>query len=102
MLNSRSPLFSIHRNPLLRWLLKKTFYAQFCAGENAEEVRSFVKRMERVGYSGVALEYASEVLEDESEVVDGVKEEEGIERWERGILESIEMSREGSFVAFKV
>jgi len=61
-----------------------------------------VKRMERVGYSGVALEYASEVLEDESEVVDGVKEEDGIERWERGILESIEMSREGSFVAFKV
>ena len=99
MLDSRSLLFSIHRNLLLRWLLKKTFYAQFCAGENSDEVREFVKKMERVGYSGVALEYASEVLEDAEEKGD---EEVGIERWERGILDSIEMSREGSFVAFKV
>jgi len=56
--------------------------------------------MGKVGYSGVALEYASEVLEDGG-VRSAVEEEKGIERWERGILDSIEMSREGSFVAFK-
>jgi len=98
MLSSRSPLFNVDHNPILRLLLKRTFYAQFCAGEDAAEVGRFVAKMDQVGYSGVALEYASEVLVDAGREVEEVK---GIERWERGILDSIAMSKEGSFVAFK-
>jgi hypothetical protein len=99
MLNSKSVIFNVDRNPILHWLLKKTFYAQFCAGENKAEVQKLIKDVEAVGYSGIALEYAMEVLEDE----DGhaVDESSGIQSWKNGVMETIELSKEDSFLAFK-
>jgi len=99
MLNSRSILFNVDRNPLLRWILKTTFYAQFCAGENKAEVQRFIKDIEAVGYNGVCLEYAMEVLED-----DGTQEVNDLDKitsWKEGVMGTIEMSKEGSFLAFK-
>jgi len=100
MLNSKSVLFNVDRNPVLRWLLKKTFYAQFCAGEDKPEVQRFIKGLERVGYNGVCLEYAMEVLEGEDHGTE-ISEAEGIKRWTDGVVETIEMSKPGSFMAFK-
>jgi len=100
MLKSKSILFNVDRNPLLRWLLKKTFYAQFCAGEDKPEVQKFIKGLEGVGYNGVCLEYAMEVLEGEDHGKE-ISEAEGIKRWTDGVVETIEMSKPGSFMAFK-
>ena len=57
---SRSRLLSPDRNPLLRWLLKKTLYTHFCAGENEQEVRSTVAGLHRLGFKGVILSYGKE------------------------------------------
>jgi hypothetical protein len=99
MLQSKSVLLDVDRNPILHWILKKTFYAQFCAGENKAEVQKLIKDVEAVGYSGITLEYAMEVLEDE----DGhaVDESTGIQSWKKGVMETIELSKEDSFLAFK-
>ena len=101
MLNSKSVLFNVDRNPLLRWILKRTFYAQFCAGENKAEVQRFIKGLEGVGYNGVCLEYAMEVLEGEDHGGKEITEAEGIKIWTNGVVETIEMSKPGSFMAFK-
>lgn len=99
MLHAKSALFNVDRNPLLHWILKKTFYAQFCAGENKAEVQKFIKDVEAVGYNGVCLEYAMEVLdEDEGKDVDELA---AIKAWTEGVMETIDMSKEGSFLAFK-
>lgn len=104
MLHSKSALFNIDRNPVLRWLLKKTFYAQFCAGENKTEVEVFLRDIEEVGYTGVCLEYAMEVLEGEGgdqNTSAANSEQEAIERWTTGVLDTIALARPGSFIAFK-
>jgi len=99
MLNSRSVLFNVDRNPFLRWILKTTFYAQFCAGENKAEVQRFIKDIEAVGYNGVCLEYAMEVLEDDN--AQEANDLDKITSWKEGVMETIDMSKEGSFLAFK-
>ncbi|EEY23815.1 proline oxidase [Verticillium alfalfae VaMs.102] len=61
------PLLSPDRNPLLRVLVKHTFYAQFCAGESPAEVRRTVSRLKGLGFSGVILGYAREVVMTEAQ-----------------------------------
>ncbi|KAF2095358.1 FAD-linked oxidoreductase [Rhizodiscina lignyota] len=101
MLASHSLLTSLDRNPLLRWLLKRTFYAQFCAGENKQEVLSTVARVTNTGYSGVILEYALEVLKDGDKGPDSPITKREIEMWRKGMIESVEMTRKGDFVGLK-
>ncbi|KAK0391778.1 hypothetical protein NLU13_1277 [Sarocladium strictum] len=60
--HSTNPLLNPDRNPILRWFLKNTFYAQFCAGENAAEVRQTIARLKGIGFTGVLLGYAKEVV----------------------------------------
>ncbi|PFH62168.1 hypothetical protein XA68_14837 [Ophiocordyceps unilateralis] len=109
--HSSNPLLSPDRNPLLRFLLKKSFYAQFCAGEDAVEVRQTVARLKSIGFTGVILGYAREVvLSDDrvdalgpaqlgKETRDIVEEE--IEPWARGTLETVSLADDGDFVALK-
>ncbi|PHH69418.1 hypothetical protein CDD80_6746 [Ophiocordyceps camponoti-rufipedis] len=104
--HSSNPLLSPDKNPLLRFLLKKSFYAQFCAGENAAEVRQTVARLKNIGFTGVILGYAREVvLSDEQ--VDGLGKdtsdvvENEVEPWTRGTLETVNLAAVGDFVALK-
>lgn len=100
MLDSKSYLTSIERNPLLSSLLKSTFYAQFCAGENKSEVvRSTSTARNRLGYDGIMLEYALEVLGGSAPTAAETAQE--IATWRKGMLESIDMVREGDFVGLK-
>ena len=103
ILESNSPLFSTDRNPLLRWLLKKTFYAQFCAGENGAEVQRTAARVKDVGFSGVILEYALEVLKEGHEKArpNSSKTLAEIETWRKGMMETVAMAQEGDFVGLK-
>nr|POE62775.1 proline dehydrogenase 1, mitochondrial [Quercus suber] len=96
MLESKSILTSIERNPIVRAVLWHTFYMQFCAGESPAQVRKTCRALRDQGYSGVILEYALEVLKDAegNETLD-------VETWRHGMLDSIKTAEERDFVGLK-
>ena len=113
---TKSLLLSADSNPIIRWLLKRTVYAQFCAGENAGEVKATIAQLRRQGVDGVLLGCGKEleirrensVEEGEAEVRHRVVEKEqkdGVEwevkEWERCTLETIAMAPGGNFVSIK-
>lgn len=100
MLDSKSWLMSIERNPVLSQILKKTFYAQFCVGERKDEVvanTNFAREV--LGYDGILFEYALEVLGGTTPTAEETAKE--IETWRKGMLQSVEMAKEGDFVGLK-
>ncbi|KAK1726515.1 hypothetical protein CaCOL14_012216 [Colletotrichum acutatum] len=109
--HTTNPLLNPDKNPLLRFVLKNTFYAQFCAGETPAEVGRTVKGLKDIGFSGVILGYAKEVV-----LVDAQKKKLGacskgkiaeecirdeIIPWARGTLETVQLAEPGDFVALK-
>ena len=104
--NSASPILNPDRNPLLRFFLKRTFYAQFCAGEHAGEVRATIARLKAIGFNGVILGYAKEVAmtaahaqrpgDEAQPVIDSE-----ILPWAEGTLETVRLAEPGDFVALK-
>ncbi|KAE9368691.1 FAD-linked oxidoreductase [Stipitochalara longipes BDJ] len=111
--HSQSPILSPDTNPLLRYFLKRTFYRQFCAGENAMEVKHTVDSLKSIGFKGVILGYAKEVVMDEtqtaslsscsdtnSETAEACIRDEIIP-WANGTLETVKMTAPGDFVALK-
>ncbi|KAI0975086.1 proline oxidase [Xylaria arbuscula] len=111
---NRSFLFSIDRNPLIHWVVKRTFYDHFCIGENAEEAMKNMKKMHEFGISGILLTYAKETTFDhksKSEHVPGSIVErddtveqkcEEIEAWRKGTLQTVHMTGDGDQVAIKM
>ncbi|KAI9692457.1 MAG: proline dehydrogenase [Bathelium mastoideum] len=96
MLNSKSYLFDVDRNPVVRALLHQTFYKQFCVGESRIGVQDAMQQMRSCGYTDIILEYALEVLKGEEEDA-----EAAVERWRTGLLATVEMASPGSFVGLK-
>ncbi|KAF2711916.1 carbapenem antibiotics biosynthesis protein card [Pleomassaria siparia CBS 279.74] len=100
MLDSKSYLTSIERNPVLAKILKSTFYAQFCAGETKKEVKvNTAAARDALGYDGIILEYALEVLGGKAPTEQEIAQE--IDVWRKGMLDSIEVAREGDFIGLK-
>ncbi|KAK1778297.1 FAD-linked oxidoreductase-like protein [Copromyces sp. CBS 386.78] len=111
--HTTNPALNPDRNPLLRAFLKKTFYAQFCAGENPAEVRQTIDSLKQIGFSGVILGYAREVVLTDSETKDlassaaegGAAAEECIRTeinpWAEGTMETVRLASHGDFVALK-
>lgn len=104
------PLLSPDQNPLLRLFLKKTFYAQFCAGENSTEVHRTISSLRSIGFSGVILAYAREVVLSKTQTsslapCDGPEAEACIQNeiipWQKGTLETVRMTSPGDYVALK-
>ncbi|KAI1177292.1 proline dehydrogenase [Nemania sp. FL0916] len=108
---SNQTLLNPDRNPLLRWFLKKTFYAQFCAGENTVEVRRTVDGLKQIGFTGVILGYAKEVVLTDAQTRSlsacdtGPVAEECISNeitpWATGTKETLQLAGPGDFVALK-
>ncbi|KAF2755479.1 proline oxidase [Pseudovirgaria hyperparasitica] len=104
MLQSKSALLNVDKNPILSWLLKKTFYAQFCAGENRAEIQSTMARIKDLGYKGVILEYALEVLGEKGQSslsADSAETKAAVEHWRKGALQTVEICAPGDFVGIK-
>lgn len=105
--NSPSPFLDPDRNPLLRYLLRKTLYAHFCAGENLDEVRKTSFNLKGLGYSGVILNHGREIIlaHDEMPKVGrgdpNLPAQEDVENWKRSNLETVRLVDEGGFVALK-
>jgi hypothetical protein len=110
--HSKSPILSPDTNPVLRFCLKNTFYRQFCAGENAVEVRRTVDGLKNMGFKGVILGYAKEVVLDKKQKENlascGLTVEAAeacirneITPWAKGTLETVRLTNPGDFVALK-
>lgn len=119
---NRGFLFNADKNPVLHAILKKTFYEQFCAGENEAETKMAMKRLKGLGFRGIILTYARETVFDaktntgygqgldnlnimaaERQEANARKGEfdSNIGAWTKGTLETVEMLGEGDFLALK-
>ena len=109
--NSKSRLFNPDTNPVLHAAIKSTLYSQFCAGENAKEVQGCVSELRHMGYKGVMLAYAKEVVLSDEDAkslsssescsqTDAINGEE-ISAWEKGTLATVDMADKDDFVALK-
>ena len=106
MLDSRSAITDVDRNPILAKLLELTFYDQFCAGETQSEVqRNTDAARETLGYHGIIFEYALEMLEkpNQAQAVgpDSAETMKEIETWRNGVLQTLQMAKPGDFVGMK-
>ncbi|KZL73609.1 proline oxidase/dehydrogenase [Colletotrichum tofieldiae] len=109
--HTTNPLLDPDRNPLLRFVLKRTFYAQFCAGENPAEVGRTINGLKDIGFTGVILGYAKEVVLTAAQTKDlaacgkGEKAEECVRNevmpWAQGTMETVNLAQPGDFVALK-
>ncbi|ROW04729.1 hypothetical protein VMCG_04778 [Cytospora schulzeri] len=110
--HTTNPLLNPDRNPLLKQLIKKTFYVQFCAGENAAEVKETMARLRGIGFSGVILGYAKEVVLTKDQTKNlaatglvGEEAEAAIQNevipWAQGTLETVRLAQPGDYVALK-
>jgi hypothetical protein len=109
--NTTNPVLNPDKNPILRFFLKKTFYAQFCAGENAAEVRRTIQSLKQIGFGGVILGYAKEVVLTDAQMKDvsscnsGASAEECVRTeitpWANGTMETVLLASPGDFVALK-
>lgn len=110
--HTTSPVLNPDHNPLLRGLIKRTFYAQFCAGETPSEVRATIASLKGLGFSGVILGYAREVVLTEAQTkelascgLEGEVAEECVQSevlpWKEGTLETVRLASEGDYVALK-
>jgi proline dehydrogenase len=106
--NSKSVLLSPDKNRLVGGLMRILFYNHFCAGSSDSEVRKTVSMMKEMGFKGVILGYAKEIIVDPAatreEVTGSVsaKSVEGaIDQWREGNLRSLPMIGNGDFLAVK-
>ncbi|OHX00740.1 proline oxidase [Colletotrichum incanum] len=106
---SKMALFNPDRNPILNRLLRWTIYDHFCAGENLQQVTKTVSDVKRMGYQGVILNYAKEIVLDTKEVnADAHAGDyaapfyEMVELWKKGNIETLRMLDPGDFLAVKI
>ena len=107
--HSKSPLLNADMNPVLKYLLNKTLYAQFCAGENAEQVSDSADQLKDIGFTGVILAYAKENPTEElsepeaaqpGEETQAIIDKE-IRPWAENTMETIRLTQPGDFAALK-
>ncbi|KAL1608131.1 hypothetical protein SLS60_003070 [Paraconiothyrium brasiliense] len=109
----RSYLFNVDRNPVLHGVLKKTFYNQFCAGESKQETKACCKSLTDLGFKGVILTYAKEMVFDRTTSKPTLHTDEAaksetssahdsvIEEWRVGTLATVDMIEKGDILALK-
>jgi proline dehydrogenase len=109
--HSKSPFLSPDSNPVLRFFLKRTFYKQFCAGENATEVNATITSLKSIGFKGVILGYAREVVlsEQQKDALASCGQDQAAEAcikneiipWAKGTQETVRLASPTDFVALK-
>jgi proline dehydrogenase len=109
--HTKSPLLNPDHNPILHFLLKRTFYAQFCAGESPVEVRKTISGLKKIGFKGVILGHAKEVvlskaeeqlLETEAPLANqAILDAEEVATWRDNTINTVELTQRGDYVALK-
>ncbi|KAL7268787.1 proline dehydrogenase [Rhizina undulata] len=83
----------------LKWIVDKTFYAQFCAGSTPKEISRTVSSLHSLGYKGIILTYAREVETTDKPSSSSASKQ--IAEWLDGTLKTIEYSKHGEYIAIK-
>ncbi|CAI6090792.1 unnamed protein product [Clonostachys chloroleuca] len=106
---SKSGIINADRNPILNRVLRWTIYNQFCAGSNSTEVSRSMSELRQLGYRGVILGFAKEIVLDPSEgaaVAEDVKYGPAcyrmIDEWKDANLDTIRMLSPGDFLSVKL
>ncbi|KAJ6788826.1 hypothetical protein PWT90_05929 [Aphanocladium album] len=103
---SNSRMFNPDHNPLLRYVLNKSLYEQFCAGQDANEVAETVARVKDIGFTGAILAYArespTEIPKDKLQDEPEEKANKDISEWLENSLQTVRLARAGDFVALKL
>ncbi|KKY15351.1 putative proline oxidase [Diplodia seriata] len=109
--SSKSALLNPDKNPILNALLRWTVYNHFCSGTRSQEVRKSVDDLKRVGYQGVILTHAKEIVLDEphqpAATADAGTEHGSqchgmVEKWKQSSLDTLRMLGAGDFLALKL
>ena len=113
---NRTWVFNLEKNPILKTVIKKSFYDQFCAGTTPAETKACVKALKNIGFRGVILTYAQEMVfdsksgkgyspgvtaEESKEKAAGIKIDNVIESWRVGTVGTIDLIEEGDILAIK-
>lgn len=105
--NSKTAFLNPDSNWVLRYALDKTLYKQFCAGENATDIRNTIKEAKKIGFSGAILAYATESPNQPAEETETIRHESigntstGLLQWLESSLKTVRLAEPGDFVAFK-
>ena len=109
--HSKSRFLNPDHNKLLHALLKKTFYVQFCAGETPAETRRTIQDLKQLGYKGVILGHAREVVLTKQEMAAldtaarsaevEARDQAEVKQWRDDLLATIMLTEKGDFVALK-
>ncbi|KAJ4253781.1 proline dehydrogenase [Fusarium torreyae] len=106
---AKGTLLNADRNPVLNRLLRWTIYNHFCAGSNKGQVARSMAEVKRLGYQGVILGHAKEVLLDpEAGDVHASDHKYGpacyrmVEEWKQSNLETLRMLQPGDFLSVKL
>lgn len=101
---ARGWLFSVDRNPLVHWVLKKTLYNHFCAGEKEPQVRETIRQLKDTGLRGVILTHARESSRDAHSAATVVEDNpycEILHAWKEDVLKTVDLIDDGDFLAIK-
>lgn len=101
---ARGWLFSVDRNPVVHWVLKKTLYNHFCAGEKETQVQETIQQLKDTGLRGVILTHARESNRDAhaaTALVEGNPYCELLHVWKEDVLKTVDLIGEGDFLAIK-
>lgn len=108
IVKSKSKMLHADHNPLLNKLLRWTIYNHFCAGSDANQIARSTALIKGMGYQGVILGYAKEILLDPTEgevYTDGSGYSPGcykmIEEWKKGTLDTLQNLQAGDFLSVK-
>ncbi|KAE8377066.1 FAD-linked oxidoreductase-like protein [Aspergillus bertholletiae] len=109
VVDSKSPLLSPSKNPIMNYILRATIYDQFCAGVNEKEVRKTVQDMKSLGFKGVILGYGRECVAkidaagshvEESKNAQAI-EDRAVDEWKEGNLQTLRMVDKGDYMNIK-
>ncbi|KAL2847189.1 FAD-linked oxidoreductase-like protein [Aspergillus pseudoustus] len=109
VIDSKSSVIHPSRNPVMRYILRKTIYNHFCAGENDVQVRRSVQKMKSMGFKGVILGYARESVANMDDVKhlpdsSNIKQEaldRAVDEWKDGNLRTLKMIGKGDYMNVK-
>ncbi|KAJ9629772.1 proline dehydrogenase [Taxawa tesnikishii (nom. ined.)] len=82
-------------------ILKSTFYAQYCCGENRQEIALTVSDLRRLGFTGVVLAYAKEGNPEEIQPRSSAENKAQMQAWLEGNLETVRLAERGDCIAVK-
>ncbi|BAE62684.1 unnamed protein product [Aspergillus oryzae RIB40] len=109
VVDSKSPLLSPSKNPIMNYILRATIYNHFCAGVNETEVRKTVQEMKTLGFKGVILGYARESVAKVDAAGSHVEEwknaqaieDRAVDEWKEGNLRTLRMVGKGDYMNIK-